>query len=389
MSDARRNLPSASNAEADELCPGRFVAQQGLPEEKSHDAESGTRVHQAFQGMDVELSTFERDTVESGMEIENRLLTKWISQFVCSVPNAVREKRLWSHDPETLEATNSGQADAFWIVENKCLLEDLKSLFGDVPEAPRNKQLRDLAVLIFENYDVEEVTAFINQPRVTREPELVVYNVEDLKRAQAEMRARVKRSMTPNQPRIPGDVQCKHCRAKAVCPEANSVVVSLADKQGLRWDLVNPEDKIKLYDACRAAEKIIDSIDRKLKEDLKFNPDAVPGLKLEDGDKKRTLVDDKTINDVFRAVAFDVCPTCQNNELTRAACSQCVGKGVVQSISSEDFMGACSVKISECEALFRKTKGLKTKDAAIEFNKRCEGIIEKKPTAPSLKRVKS
>lgn len=385
MSDPRKNLPSASSAEADSLCPGRFMAQEGLPDDKSEDAASGDRVHLAFRGQPVELSEFEKETVDRGKEIENQMLTSWLESETQQFEE-VREERLFAHDPVTLAPICSGQADAFWMLGNRALLEDLKSLYGDIPEAPLNMQLRDLAVLIHVNYGIDEVLAFINQPRVTNKPVLVRYGFEDLKRAHAEMIARVKRSVTPGQPRVAGPKQCHHCRANASCPEAMALVRQVSRADNLKWDAITSEEKLDLYDACKAAEKIIESIQRKIKDDLKFNPEAIPGLKLAKGDERRTLAEGKSINDVFNAVAFDICPVCGNNELIKAACEKCNGSGRIQIISTEQFVSVCGVKISETETLFRKTMGLKTKEAAVEFNKRLAGVMIRKPSAPSLER---
>lgn len=384
MSDPRKNLPSASAAEADELCPGRFLAQEGMPDEKSEDAASGDRVHLAFRGLPVELSEFEKETVERGKEIELAYFKAWTSGEI--EVEEVREERLFAHDPETVAPACSGQADAFWMIGNRALLEDLKSLYGDIPSAPGNRQLRDLAVLLYVNYGVEEVTAFINQPRVTNKPELVRYDLQDLRRAHGEMLARVKRSVTPGQPRVAGKIQCTHCRANTTCPEAQALVRQVSRYDNLKWDAITGEEKLGLYDACKAASKIIESIERKIKDDLKLNPEAIPGLKLAKGDERRTLADGKSINDVFNAVAFEICPSCDNTELIKAACLTCNGTGRVQRIPTEQFVSVCGVKISETETLFRKITGLKTKEASAEFNRRLTGIMVKKPSAPSLER---
>src|SRR6516164_6632567 len=72
--DERRGATSASNAAADKLCPGRHLAQKGIPEEpKDTDAIHGTLIHEALAG-DAEafakLTVEQKETYDACQKIE-------------------------------------------------------------------------------------------------------------------------------------------------------------------------------------------------------------------------------------------------------------------------------------------------------------------------------
>ena len=52
IKDERQVHTSASNASADRKCPGRAIAQRGIPEVKSDDAEHGRAIHEALAKQD-------------------------------------------------------------------------------------------------------------------------------------------------------------------------------------------------------------------------------------------------------------------------------------------------------------------------------------------------
>ena len=196
--DPRRGLTSASSAEADFLCPGRWYAQRGLPDESGEYAATGTRIHAAMEGKVISLSDDEAETMDRAREIEFRTVQRWLDTDSDTVPAPVRERRLWTYD-SSLQPLHSGQIDAYWIeAERRGLIEEIKSLFGDIAEAPSNLQLRDQAALLWEQEGVTEVTVFVNQPRITGKPVLVTYNQEELAQAHREMLARIQRSQTPD-----------------------------------------------------------------------------------------------------------------------------------------------------------------------------------------------
>lgn len=285
-SDPRRGLPSASSAAADFLCPGRHLAQRGLADAESSAAAFGNAVHAALAGQtDAEALTSEQRRVFDGAQaVERAVLSDWASLLgvpVDSLPEPKRELRLWAFDPE-LHPTNSGQVDVLWRYGDRGLILDYKSLYGAVAESPHNLQLRDLAVLAADNFDLAEVCVAIVQPMVRDRAALTRYDLEALRQADTEMRARVARSMDAASSRCPGAIQCQWCRAKTRCPEALALVADTAN-MGLAPAIagavaqLSPAALAGYLDRLPVVEAVAEALRREARGRLQSDPDALAG----------------------------------------------------------------------------------------------------------------
>lgn len=378
MSDERLNLPSASSAAADASCPGRFKLHSQFPIENSEWSKIGTRIHNGMAGLKVDLSSDQLDWIQKARAIEHGIRDAWTNRD--GGWDFRQEARLWAFD-ENGQKTNSGQADIFWLQRGRALLADYKSLFGDVPDVAENMQLRDLAVLIHLNYGVTEVTAYINQPRVTRNPKLVVYSLDDLKRAEVEMRERVKASMDPNSPRIPGEEQCKYCNGKLHCLEfqalATKPISSLTRFEDLetkpkvlkpmleqRVALLEPRVLTQLRDTLKLTEMLQTAVNAEIRKRLTADRTSVPGLTLAEGNKVRS------ISDIMKAW-----------ELI------CV-RGMVVPLTSEQFSQCCSISIGKLEDAIRANIDCTADEAKTWINEVLGPIITLKANAASIERVK-
>lgn len=222
--DSRGKWTSASAAQADQLCPGRHLAQRGIPEPpQTEDAASGTRIHAALAGSDVELSDDEREVYINCQKLNNEIFEKLLGDLTTTF-ECHREERLWL---EFDGLKHSGQADVVYVVGQTATIIDYKSGRNEAPESPRNLQLRDLAVLVAVNYGVSKVHVAIIQPWVTMTPEVCTYEVEDLLAAKEALKNRVWVSNCKDPKRIPGEVQCQYCRARATCPEFQAIALPI------------------------------------------------------------------------------------------------------------------------------------------------------------------
>lgn len=356
--DERLGLPSASTAEQRELCPGSYNAQRGLPNTKSDYADTGTRIHLAWAGEVIDLTDAEQETLDRGKEIEKKMLDRWKALNGFQDIAEHHEERLWWHWIASMEACGSGQADVFWAHQGgRVLLEDLKSLWGDVTESGSNLQLRELAALMYENFDATEVSAFINQPRVSREPVLVVYNEDDLRAAHREMVGRWNRNMEPDAQRIAGPKQCQWCRAKSTCPEARAELVKVSQTADSGLSGVEVADLLTM---CELADMVVESVRVKARIMLAEDPSSIPGWGLKPGATRRTVED--------TAKAFELLSN-------------------LGLINSESFVAACSLKIGELESQIAKFKGMKKTEAKANLNKALETVIEEKQNRPSLVKI--
>lgn len=359
MDNGRLDLPSGSYAQRDQLCPGAFQACKGLPDEDSEAAAFGRAVDRAMSGDMTGLTDDQKETAEQALEIEAKILERWKEVTGIKEANLHRQLRLYD-DPSKTDPTTSGQLDALWVKKPFGLLADTKSLFGAIPDATKNLQLRHYAVLAKLNFGLEKVTVFINQPKVTRNPVVVEYDRESLRQAEAEMNWRVARSMKPDGERIPGELQCKFCRAKGTprCPESSQALLTFT-QQRASYELLSPVEKSQLYDVCMQVEQLAKVYLGKIKEELK-NGVQIPGLGLSKG---------KTLNPITDVQQF---------------WERLHSK---HSITVQEFVGLCGVGKEEAKAIVREKSGLKGKELDAEFAELCKGLTTPKECESSIKRT--
>lgn len=372
MTDERRGHTSASNAAADRLCPGRHLAQRGLPDTDSAEATQGTLTHNAFAGLGDEsaLDAESLKTLNRAKEIESIILGNWLCGIDVKGPaECHREKRLWNYVD-----THSGQADAFWIVEDSrgkhALLEDLKSLYGEQQAADENEQLRDLAALIFCNYGVQTVTAYINQPRVAwkvEDVQLVRYSQNDLRRAYTEMNERVKRSNDKDSPRIVGPKQCKFCKAAgtANCPESQKALVTLGTAQ-FDIETASPAERGDWLEKLQMIAGIAEKSIEELKAGIRKNGEGwAEGWGLGKAKKSREI--DSQRIPLVGQIMF----------------------GNFELFNSADLAKCCKLSVPKLQELHAKFSGLKGKQAFDHFEQLFGDLVETKEQQQPVTKLKT
>ena len=360
MSDKKRpNHITASSIEQVALCPDSNNAQKGKPNETNPLASAGNRIHDALEADDFTLLTDddERDLAERAAFLRVEL----IEEFFSSQPlfegvefNHIKEERLYGLEPEI-----SGRFDGLVLDGNRALLYDYKTGYSEPINAKENLQMRTYAVLVKENYpQVTEVHAAIIQPRIRPEISKVEYSEGDLKIARLEIQTIIEKAHAPNPPRNAGAIQCKYCRAKAECPEASKLTVSLNNLQGA----VIPDDKLpELLETCTAAKKIIEAIETRARELLSSKPDSVPGYKLKPGAMKGEVTEPGKL--------FNRC-----NER--------------HSILPHEFHGVCDIKKGKLKSLLKEASGLKGKALEEEMESLLNGLVKYSANRSSLARDK-
>ena len=298
----RGRWTSASNAMADELCPGRHLAQLSIPEPpESDDAKFGTAIHNELAGKDhPPLDTDQESIVESMRTIDNRVLAVFYPNAVGKMDEPLRERRLWIEWPDKLR--HSAQVDVGFLVGYRALIGEYKSLPGDVPTSPNNLQLRDQAVLVSVNVPgLTEIGVYVNQPLVTHSPEICIYQVRDLDRARDDLYRRVFASNQKDAQRRAGEEQCKFCRAKVECPAYIKMASSLVATGPIGASLAapvekwTPQQRALFLDRAGVAEQWLNDCYERLRELLMKEPDAVPGYTLREGRNNPTLINPQNL----------------------------------------------------------------------------------------------
>lgn len=341
LEDVRKGRPSASGMQRLVLCPGSWMAEKGYPEESSEAAEAGTRLHAHMEHGTLPEDAAEAEAVEWCRAQEVALAEKYLGWGSAADERCLREQRWWFKD------VFSGQADVVYVANGMALVLDYK--FGRVPVAAArdNMQLAALALLALKMLpDVDVVFCGILQPFASRqEPGVVRYHREMNGQLECYFMHAVAKAESEGARRVPGEVQCRYCKAKAECPACMALVSSAtggpasADlSQGLStprqqlseatscWADWSAEKKAEAVRLAGLAKKWAEAVERKAKADLKSGL-AIPGCSLAAG--KRSF----KVNDAQGAFAV----------LAREL-----------GISGEEFAGCCSVKISELDKVVHK-----------------------------------
>ena len=361
----RGDWTSASNAQADALCPGRHIAQKGISDQTSEDALFGTKVHEALAGrIDLNVLTDEqRDVYESCVKIEERLIMQTFPDVNPALARPVREKRLWIKWSNELQ--HSGQLDYLCMKGDSALIVEYKALPGEVPSSPKNAQLRDQAVLVMANRPTtKQVYVAVCQPLVTHSPEICLYKEDDLKLAERQLFFRVTASHNPESPRVAGEIQCKYCRAKTKCPQyqiwAGAVIPQPDGILGVPMESWTPDQCAAVASNLSRAQKWLEQAKEHLKARLRLNPEAIPGWKLGDGQKRSEVSDPQQLLDRFIRAGG----------------------------SLNQFMECVGIGKGEFKRVFKEATKLKGKSLDKRLDEVYSGLVTETTTEPSLEKDK-
>jgi len=294
--DPRMGWTSASNAEADFLCPGRHLAGRGLPSTGGEYAESGTKIHAALASRDPsQLKVEEKVVYDNCMVMEGKLSQEFFGEHL-SKAKVFREERFWVRfrDPNGNEYQHSGQPDCVYRFSTRCLIFEYKTGRADLPEAPTNRQLRDQVCLVKGHFvTLEEVAVCVLQPLVTDDPTPAVYDVAAMQRAEIELFERVAASNNAQSPRHAGEVQCQYCPAKMLCHDyqkfAGGMVIgmnTLLDVPAAQW---TAEQRAIYCQKRSIAKKWLAEVDEQMKAGMDADPSFVPGFKLRPGSVREAI----------------------------------------------------------------------------------------------------
>jgi hypothetical protein len=367
--DVREGWTSASNAQADALCPARHLSQKvakvngalnGGVEESSPDAQTGTRIHEALaKGDPAGLSVNETDTFDACRQIEAKLVNGY---FGADVPEPLRHHRFWL----ALSGwKHSGECDVAWIGGRKAMILDYKVLAGDVAESPRNEQLRDLSVLLWcENRNIEEIAVAIVQPLVTHRPVPCVYDLDSLEHAMHDLSIRVAASNAVDSEPMAGEVQCKFCTAKSRCLAYQHYfgatvpgMASLLDVPVAEW---SPQQRAIFCKKFDAAQKWLDNTWAEMERLAMADQFAIPGYRMFDRTWRENITNPQKAFERFAALGGNI----------------------------DGFMRAVIVKKGELKTEINKVTGAKGMALDKALDAICDGIVDRKQTKPSLKAIK-
>jgi hypothetical protein len=320
MDPERLDLPSASSGHRRRRCVGsenliRQLRAQGLLKEipQSPDALSGTLVHRAWAGENVELNADQAQTLDDLRRLEAMLVADWSGQEPFYLLG--REERLWLR--EGIEPVHSGQYDAAYCSEDgRVLILDAKTLYGEVEPAEYNDQLRELVALFrFKYPHFKRVRVAILSPKLHERCTVADYDQLEAELALRLLRLNLAESAEPEAPRVPGSY-CKTCPAVLQCEEARQLVgatYSLAKRieQG-EFRLPLGDKGSRILGEIIVAQNVLNALREAYKRELEASSDCLPGWRLKPGKRMRKIPDvDKAlevaINNGFELSEFLAC----------------------------------------------------------------------------------
>lgn len=276
-------------------CPGAPVLEATQPESTSAYAEEGTLAHEwaalLLTGQPIE---------EGDLSDELR----WcVSDYVARVQEYAKGHELFVEQRVDFSATlkiegGFGTADAIVVADRELQLHDMKTGRGVEVSADNNEQLMLYALGALETFDLagdfDTVRLVIHQPRLNNLSEwsLPVTELREWSKAAKLAASKVLEAAEAGGDDaylVPGEKQCRFCRAKAVCPalqrHVHETVVSTFD------DLEAAVLAAPVADAERIGEQLaqVDLIEqwcsaiRERAYSLLTEGQAVPGFKLVQG----------------------------------------------------------------------------------------------------------
>jgi CRISPR/Cas system-associated exonuclease Cas4 (RecB family) len=359
----RKGLPSASSVHRYAHCPGSYHLERQFGEdEESKDAASGTRIHAVLYGEAVHppLTDEEEQIVERCRAIEAQL----VEQVFGGIHGIgeIREERHWAYD-EDLKPQWSGKPDVLFHAGFRGLLIDYKTGRGEVEHAAGNLQLRALAVLAHETYGVADITVAIIQPLVRPEVTTCRYQPSDMPAAVGEIHGIMASVVKENQPRVPSASSCRYCKAKANCPEAQTLVETLplqVSRDG-REMVLSPERIAEFLEKVPAAEAVIEAVRAKARRMLEADPDAIPGWRLKPGSCREVITEPNTVFARFLEAGG----------------------------TQEHFLPCVTLAKTKLREALRAASGKKGKGLDEAMDTLLAGCTETKPSAPSLERIRT
>jgi len=189
------------------LCPASARLSEGLQDISGENAcrDEGILMHEALATGDA-----------SALTPEQREAVEWALDYIASIipegAEVSKEKKLRLVGPG-LSILTEGTPDfyAVSIADSKAWLIDYKCGYNEVEEPANNWQLAACAAMIMQRYAIDKVNAQIvyprfkkvSQPHTFTDYDSIVHMIE----------AAVKNCEAENAPCVPGEKQCKYCKA--------------------------------------------------------------------------------------------------------------------------------------------------------------------------------
>jgi hypothetical protein len=302
----------ASNAHRWLACPGSVSAEEGIPNTSSPFAEEGTVAHELAEqalGMahlppeDVKVEDWPRYASVKANEFLDLYEDQDMADFVRVYVEHVNSLAVGC-DAFDIEMRVSyeewvpggfGTADAIIVKGDTLHICDLKYGMGVRVEAENNPQGMLYALgawqMVELAFDIKRVMIHIVQPRLDHISQWEI-SVPDLLRWAEWVKQRAEETFADDAPRVPGEKQCRFCRAKGSCAALQKMTqdIILADFDDLenmpKVNTLTDDQLRRALEAKPLIEGWLGAVEGLVRDRLS-NGGEFPGYKLVEGKSNR------------------------------------------------------------------------------------------------------
>ncbi len=306
----------ASNAHRWLNCPGSVSAEEGIPNTSSPFAEEGTMAHElAEQTLNMAHLPPEevdvKDWAAYATAKSNEFLDLYEDQEMADfVRLYVEHVNALAVDADALDIEmrvsyeewvpgGFGTADTIIVKGDTLHICDLKYGMGVRVDAEENPQamLYALGALTMNEmiFDIERIQIHIVQPRLDHISQWEI-SVPDLLRWAEWVKQRAEAALEADAPRVPGEKQCRFCRAKASCAALQKMTrdIIMADFDDLdnapKANTLTDAQMRRALEAKPLIEGWLGAVEGLVKDRL-TNGGGFPGYKLVEGKSNRQWAD--------------------------------------------------------------------------------------------------
>ena len=287
----------ASNAHRWLVCPGSVAAEDGLPNTSSAFATEGTTAHELAE-LALSTSTAALDAyADQEMAEFVRVYVDHVNRLAHGASHVEFEARV---SYQNWVAGGFGTADAVILRGDTIHVCDLKYGMGVRVDAEQNPQAMLYGLGAYSELDmfseVRRVVVHIIQPRLDHISEWEI-SVPDLLRWAEWVKQRAEATQDPDAPRLPGEKQCRFCRAKSSCAALktmaeDAIMSSFDDLDNMpKANTLTPDQMRKALDAKPLIEAWLSAIEAQAKTAL-TSGENFPGYKLVEGRANRKWIGD-------------------------------------------------------------------------------------------------
>lgn len=307
MSTVPEKMCYSSALERRALCPGSAAVEAKYPYDstRSPAAEEGEMLHECTVNM-LKTGEFGHELTEDQERDVMYCVNEIAPYMEDKAYTMITEHQL---DLTEQDRLNKPRIDIGFINPGeKIIIFELKFGFGYVKHPLWNWQTKDYACGSWITFGAKEVETVILQPRTQEEywRRGCTFDEEKLKKLDLELREVVKSACTPGAPLVPGQDQCKYCRAKEECPARKGVIETIPKHMTAKaaLDALEPMDRYTLLEKVLAAQAWLKDYKQAI-DDYLLDGGDIPGWELGEARTRSKWRDDMETITALRNAAID------------------------------------------------------------------------------------